>query len=107
MEIDKFNPVYPIGKTVKEAKEYLKKYDIIYSFENDESSNFQLAIARIYKEGTHLYKCYNYNITNPDDRIITSFNGVTGKSLNSFCAPSSPIGSISINSNGSLSYNTY
>ncbi len=107
METEKFNPVYPIGKTVKEAVEYFKKHEITYSFENDESSYFRLAIATIYKEGTHLYKCYNHNITNPDERIVTSFNGVTGKPLNSFNESINPIGSISLNSNGSLTYNTY
>ncbi len=84
MESEKFNPIYPIGKTVREAVQYFEKFNIGYSFENDISSNIQSAIATIHKEGTHLYKCYNYNITNPDYRIITSFNGVADKPLNSF-----------------------
>lgn len=34
MEQEKFNPLNPIGKTVREAKEYLEKFGLECRFEN-------------------------------------------------------------------------
>ncbi len=87
MEQEKFNPLNPIGKTVREAKEYLEKFGLEYRFENATYGVTGVtSIATNYNEGIHFYKCYSYNITEPDERIVTSFCGVTDKPL--VCFPS-------------------
>ncbi len=88
MEQEKFNPLNPIGKTVREAKEYLEKFGLECRFENATHGVIGVtSIATNYNEGIHFYKCYSYNITEPDERIVTSFCGVTDKPLVCFSSP--------------------
>ncbi len=78
MSEEKFNPLYVIGRTRNEAKEYLEKFNIQYYFESSIKTNYKLAIFTSYKEGTHFYKIYDYNSKNKDEDIILSFEGVQG-----------------------------
>ena len=81
MDTEHFNPLYVLGKRVSEAKLYFEKFNISYTFDNCLIKFATLAIHKSYKEGTHIYKIYNYNIPNEDDAIITHFQGVTDAPL--------------------------
>lgn len=78
---ERFNPLFIIGKTRKEGIEYLTKYNIIYYFKSCVKTNYHLAIHTSYNEGTHFYKIYDFNSSNPDNDIILSFKGVQGKNI--------------------------
>lgn len=75
---EKFNPLYIVGKTRNEAKEYLEKHNIQYYFESSIITNCKTALFTSYKEGTHFYKIYDYNSKNKDEDLILSFEGVQG-----------------------------
>jgi hypothetical protein len=78
---ERFNPLFIIGKTRKEAIEYLNKFNIIYNFNSCVKTNYHLVIHTSYQEGTHFYKIYDFNSSNKDDDIILSFKGVQGQNI--------------------------
>ena len=88
MSEEKFNPLFVIGKTRKEAIEYFNKHNIMYNFESCILNSIKLAIYTSHKEGTHFYSIYDYNSNNSDQDIIVNFNGIQGIDLiNKFSYP--------------------
>ena len=76
-----FHPLYVIGKTIKEAKEYFDQHQIKYNLQTSSKEyNFggALSIHISYEIGTHFYKYYDYQIEDPKENgIIISFEGVS------------------------------
>ncbi len=76
-----FHPLYVIGKTIKEAKEYFEQHQIKYNLQTSSKCyNFggALSIHISYEIGTHFYKYYDYQIEDPKENcIIISFEGVS------------------------------
>ncbi len=76
-----FHPLYVIGKTIKEAKEYFEEHQIKYNLQTSSKCyNFggALSIHISYEIGTHFYKYYDYQIEEPKENgIIISFEGVS------------------------------
>ncbi len=75
---EKFNPLFPIGKTRLEAKEYLEKFNKEYYFRSCIEITNQTSVINSYNKGTHFYKIYDYKSENNDDDIILMFEGVQG-----------------------------